>query len=99
MIKYKGYQGKFAYDHETKRFYGEVADIKDVITFEGASEQEIEIAFRDSVDDYLEWCKKLGQEPLSPRQGWEESFKKMAECGDDALLDAKHLCFDNEDWE
>lgn len=66
MIKYKGYQGKFAYDHETKCFYGEVVDIEDVITFEGASEQEIEIAFRDSVDCYLEWCKKLGQEPILP---------------------------------
>lgn len=62
MMKYKGYIGKVTYDPELKVLHGDVIGIKDVITFEGTTE-DIEQAFMDSVDDYLEWCQKLGQRP------------------------------------
>ena len=38
----------------------------------------------------------------SPREGWEEAFKKMAHAGDDKLLDAEAIVesmFDKEEWE
>ena len=63
MMKYKGYFGQIAYDDEAKVFYGEVIGLKDVITFQGTNAQEIEQAFRDSVDDYLVWCKERGETP------------------------------------
>lgn len=36
-----------------------------------------------------------------PREGWEEVFKKMAEFGDDRLLDSQEIesAFDKEEWE
>ena len=58
-MKYKEYVGQFTYDDEAKLFHGEVIGIKYVITFQGTTIKELEQAFKDSVDDYLEWCKKL----------------------------------------
>ena len=69
MLKYKGYIGKVEYDDEEKILCGEVINTKDVITFQGDSASEIEQAFHDSVDDYLEWCKADGVEPEKPYSG------------------------------
>ena len=38
----------------------------------------------------------------SPRQGWDDAFRRMAAHGDDALLDAEPAfptAFDEESWE
>lgn len=63
MMKYKGYQGEVTYDAEAKIFHGEVVGLKDVITFQGASVKELEKAFKDSIDDYISWCKERGEQP------------------------------------
>jgi predicted HicB family RNase H-like nuclease len=42
---------------------------KDVITFQGKSVEEIEIAFHDSIDDYLDFCKDLNEKPDKPFLG------------------------------
>jgi predicted HicB family RNase H-like nuclease len=63
MLKYKGYHGKVEFDDEAGLFHGEVVDLRDVITFQGKSVDELEQAFRDSVDDYLEFCQLRGEEP------------------------------------
>ena len=62
-MKYKGYIGQVAYDDEAKIFHGDVIGLKDVITFQGLSVQELEQAFKDSVDDYLEFCHLRGEKP------------------------------------
>ena len=69
MLKYKGYSGEVEYDSEAKIFHGEVLDTKDVITFQGKSVSEIEKSFKESIDDYLEFCKKRGEEPDKPFSG------------------------------
>ena len=58
MMKYKSYYGQIAYDDEAKIFHGELVGIRAVITFQGTTVDELEKAFRDSIDDYLDWCKK-----------------------------------------
>lgn len=63
MMKYKGYIGDVIFDDEAKLFHGEVLGLKDVITFQGTNVEEIETAFRDSIDDYLGWCKESGEKP------------------------------------
>ncbi len=68
-MKYKGYIGQVAYDDEAKIFHGEVIGLKDVITFQGTNVKEIETAFKDSVDDYLKWCKKRGEKPEKTYSG------------------------------
>lgn len=69
MMKYKGYFGQVTYDDEAKIFHGEVIGLKDVITFQGTTVEEIGKAFRDSVDDYLEWCEELGEKPEKTYSG------------------------------
>lgn len=69
MLKYKDYEGHAEYDDEAGLFHGEVLDLKDVITFQGKSVEELELAFRDSIDDYLEFCRECGEEPDRPFSG------------------------------
>jgi predicted HicB family RNase H-like nuclease len=69
MMTYKGYYGIVQYDDEAKIFHGDVINTRTVITFQGTTVDEIETAFRDSVDDYLDWCKERNKEPEKPFSG------------------------------
>lgn len=69
MMQYKGYIGAVEFDSEAAVFHGEVVNARDVITFQGKSVAEITRAFRESVDDYLEFCKQRGEEPDKPFSG------------------------------
>lgn len=69
MLKYKGYTGYAVYDDEAGIFHGEVVGIRAVITFQGRTVEEIEKAFKDSIDDYVDWCKKRGKEPEKVHSG------------------------------
>ncbi len=69
MLKYKGYAGHVEYDDEARIFHGEVLDLRDVITFQGKNVEELEKAFRESIDDYLEFCEQRGEEPDKPFSG------------------------------
>jgi predicted HicB family RNase H-like nuclease len=69
MLKYKGYAGQVSFDAEAKIFHGEVLGLKDVITFQGTTVKELERAFRDSIEDYLEFCAKRGEKPEKPCSG------------------------------
>ena len=62
-MKYKGYVGQVVYDEDAKIFHGEVIGLKDIITFQGESVKELELAFHDSINDYLEFCLKRGEKP------------------------------------
>ena len=53
MLEHKGYKGNTEFDDEAGLFHGEVLDTRDVITFQGSSVEELELAFRESVEDYL----------------------------------------------
>jgi len=69
MMNYKGYYGHVVYDDEAKIFHGEVINTRTVITFQGKTVDEIEQAFRDSINDYLDWCKERKKEPEKPFSG------------------------------
>ncbi len=69
MMKHKGYIGTVAYDADAKILYGEVVGLRDVITFQGTSVKEIEKAFHESVDDYLDFCKQRNETPEKPCSG------------------------------
>ena len=62
-MNYKNYVATVQFDPDAKLFHGEVVGTTDVITFQGCSVEELEMAFRDSVDDYLEFCKKEKKKP------------------------------------
>jgi predicted HicB family RNase H-like nuclease len=69
MMEYKGYIGKVEIDAEAGILYGEVINVRDVITFEGTTVDEIQRAFRESVDDYLDFCAQRGEPPEKPFSG------------------------------
>ncbi|MBN2541926.1 type II toxin-antitoxin system HicB family antitoxin [bacterium] len=69
MIKYKRYIGHITYDEEAKIFHGEVINTRDVITFQGRTVEEIEKEFKNSIDDYISWCKEEGVKPEKPYSG------------------------------
>ena len=68
-MEYKGYTGIVEYDDVAGIFHGDVTGTRDVITFEGESLSDAQQAFRESVDDYLEWCREDGKEPDKPYSG------------------------------
>ena len=61
MLQHRGYTGQVEFDDEARLFHGEVINLRDVVTFQGTSVEEPEVAFRESVDDYLEFCKERGE--------------------------------------
>jgi predicted HicB family RNase H-like nuclease len=69
MLEHKGYTGNAEFDDEAGLFHGEVLDTRDVITYQGTSVEELELAFRESVEDYLAFCQERGEEPDKPFSG------------------------------
>ena len=47
MMEYRGYLGRVEYDDEVEIFHGEVINLRDVITFQGESVQELRAAFQE----------------------------------------------------
>ena len=69
MMEYKGYIAKVEFDEEANLFHGHVLHLRDVITFQGQSVDELRREFEASVDDYLEFCAERGEEPAKPFSG------------------------------
>ncbi len=69
MMEYKGYLGQVDFNDAAGIFHGEVVNMRDVVTFQGPTVDILRQAFRDSVDDYLEWCAERGKAPEKPFSG------------------------------
>ena len=69
MMEYKGYLGHVEFDDKAGIFHGEVVNMRDVVTFQGESVEQIRQAFKESVDDYLEFCAEKGESPEKPYSG------------------------------
>jgi predicted HicB family RNase H-like nuclease len=68
-MTYKGYEAIVEFDEDAKVLAGEVINTRDVITFQADAADQIEQAFHDSVDDYIDFCKSNGEEPERPFSG------------------------------
>ena len=68
MLEYKGYTGRVVFDDEADLFHGQLIGLRDVVTFQGRSTEEIRQAFENSVDDYLEFCNERSESPNAPPQ-------------------------------
>ena len=65
----KGYLGTVEYDADAKIFHSDIINTRDVITFQGKTVNEIELAFKESINDYISWCEDEGVEPERPYSG------------------------------
>ena len=68
-MEYKDYLSRIEFDDEADIFHGEVINIRDVITFQGKTVDELRKAFEDSVEDYLAFCAERVEEPDKPFSG------------------------------
>ena len=68
-LKYKGYTARIEFDADDHIFVGHLAGVRDIVGFHGSSVKELERAFRQAVDDYLDACERLGQKPNKPVSG------------------------------
>ena len=69
MMEYKGYYAHIEYSDEDNCFFGTIAGIADVVSFEGNSTEELKEAFIEAVEDYLDICKRQGKEPQKAYKG------------------------------
>ena len=65
-MTYKGYSANIEVDLEASILFDRVLDINDVVTFKAQTIEEARREFQKLIDDYLEFCKELGQEPDAP---------------------------------
>ena len=68
MIEYKGYIGVVDFDPEIDLFHGTVINTNDVISFYGASVNELREEMQKSIEGYLGFCKEKGKTPEKPFQ-------------------------------
>lgn len=78
VFKHRGQIGSMEIDPEDCCLHGKLLHINDLVTYESESVQGLRKEFEAAVDDYLETCAELGQEPNKPFKG---SFN--VRCGED----------------
>ncbi len=69
MMRYKGYYGSVNFDADDLIFYGKLEFINALISYEGETAKEINAAFKEAVDDYLETCTVRATQPEKPFKG------------------------------
>lgn len=69
MLKYKGYYGSIEASPEDNCLFGKLQYIKALVTYEAETVAELDKAFREAVDDYLQTCEAQGNEPEVPCKG------------------------------
>ena len=63
QLHYKNYYGNVFFSEEDGVFHGKVLGITDSISFEGESVKELIEDFHSCIDEYLEFCKSVGEKP------------------------------------
>lgn len=51
---YKGYVGSIEFSEESGVFYGKVLKIRDLVSYEADTHEEMQKSFEEAVDDYIE---------------------------------------------
>ncbi|EKE02502.1 MAG: HicB family protein [uncultured bacterium] len=69
LMKYKDYFGTVHYSDEDEVFYGKLAFIRSLVTYEGTDVKSLKEAFYEAVDDYIETCENQGIKPEKPCRG------------------------------
>jgi predicted HicB family RNase H-like nuclease len=69
MIQYKGYTAVIEYLPKEKSLHGRIVDVRDVISFDASSADELEDKMREAVDDYIAFCEEQGIEAAKPFSG------------------------------
>jgi predicted HicB family RNase H-like nuclease len=69
LLQHRSYYGSIEASPEDNCLFGKLQFIRALVSYEGETVAELTQAFRDAVDDYLDTCASLGQEPEIPCKG------------------------------
>ena len=69
FLQHGGYCGSIEVNLDDELLHGRLLYIRDAITYEGADLASLKIAFAEAVDDYLAFCRKVGDSPDRPFSG------------------------------
>ncbi|MBQ6663378.1 MAG: type II toxin-antitoxin system HicB family antitoxin [Firmicutes bacterium] len=69
LMEYNGYHAQIEFDSEDQIFVGSVIGINDSLSFHGSSVDELKKNFKQSVDNYLVLCEKVGKSPEKEYRG------------------------------
>ena len=68
-MKHKGYHARVEYDAEDNILVGHIAGIDAIVGFHAKDLKNLEAAFREAVDEYLDHCAKTGKSPQKAFSG------------------------------
>lgn len=68
-MKYQDYSAKIEYDSIDKIFVGHIIGIRDIVSFHGNTVEELESAFHEAVQHYIDVCERIGQKPQRSYSG------------------------------
>jgi len=68
-MTYQGYTARIEYEERDQLFVGRVLGLRSLLSFEGASVDQLRNAFQEAIDDYIQECKERGQSPEKPASG------------------------------
>lgn len=63
MLEYNGYHARIEFSDEDDVFVGKVLGLQDTLVFEGETVEELKNMFRTSIDEYVDYCARIGKEP------------------------------------
>lgn len=62
-LQYKGFRAQVEYDEQDAIWVGEVLDVADSLSFHARTWKGARRMFRQSIDNYLHFCKRTGKTP------------------------------------
>jgi predicted HicB family RNase H-like nuclease len=68
-MTYKGYSGVIEVDLEAGELFGRTVGMRDIITFQGTTVEEVRKSVEESVDFYLSCCEEENRIPDRPYSG------------------------------
>ncbi len=63
VLKHNGYQARVDFDADDRIFIGRIIGIDDIVTFHADAVDGLIEAFKDSLEDYIDTCAKIGKNP------------------------------------
>ena len=87
-MRHKGYFARIEFDADDHVFVGHIAGINDIVGFHADAVADLEAAFHEAVDDYVETCAKAGKSPEKSASG-QVMFRMAPEVHQRAALAAQ----------
>ena len=69
LMQYKDYYGSVHFDDEELVFHGKIEFIRALVTYEATDARGLRKAFEESIDDYLDTCRRQKIQPEVPFKG------------------------------